>query len=253
MRPILLVTVGRQNRATPPDEVQSVTTGCDIEYAECVVRAGGTPLLFPCVADPEAVAAAVAVADGILLTGGGDVVSLLYGEEPHPASKLQDPTRDEMELAVTRRALERGLPILGICRGAQVLNVALGGTLLQDIPSQAPGACKHYSEGLETVLLHTIEIEPDTLLSRVLQTTSMAVNSWHHQTVNRLGAGLRVNCRARDGLIEGVEAADGRPILGVQFHPEECAAKYPRFQLLFDWLVREAAARRALTPSDRSP
>jgi putative glutamine amidotransferase len=245
MKPLILVTAGRQNPATPRGEVQFVTTGCDLDYATATTRAGGAPLLFPCVEEPEAVAAAVAAVDGVMLTGGGDVVSLAYGEEPHAASKLQDPTRDAMELEVTHRALDRGLPILAICRGAQVLNVALGGTLIQDIPSQVPGAIKHYSEGMETVLLHTIAIEPDSLLARVMGTTRTAINSWHHQSVKDLGRGLRVNCRARDGVIEGIEAADGRPVLGVQFHPEECTARYPVFQTLFDWLVREAAARRA--------
>jgi putative glutamine amidotransferase len=242
-RPLILITVGRQNPATPRGEVQCVTTGCDLDYVESVARAGGAPVLFPCLADREAVAAAVAAADGVLLTGGGDVVSLHYGEEPHAASKLQDPTRDEMELEVTRQALAAERPILGVCRGAQVLNVALGGTLVQDVLSQVPGALKHYSEGLETVLLHSVEIEPETLLARIFAATSAAVNTWHHQAVKDLGQGLRVNCRAPDGVIEGIEAADGRPILGVQFHPEECAERHPPFQALFDWLVREAGAR----------
>jgi putative glutamine amidotransferase len=178
-----------------------------------------------------------------MLTGGGDVGSLFYGEEPHVASKLQDPVRDEMELEATQLALKRGLPILGICRGVQLLNVALGGTLVQDVPSQVPNALKHYSEGMDVILLHTIEIEAGTLLAHIFGTTSMAVNSYHHQAVKDVGRGLRVNSRARDGVIEGIEAADGRPILGVQFHPEECTAQYPQFRALFDWLVREAGER----------
>jgi putative glutamine amidotransferase len=148
-----------------------------------------------------------------------------------------------MELEVTRRALEKGLPVLGICRGVQLLNVAFGGSLIQDVPSQIPGAIQHYSQGVVPLLLHTIAIEPESLLSRVMGITSMAVNSYHHQSVNRVGSGLRINCRARDDVIEGVEAADGRPILGVQFHPEECTAIYPRFQNLFDWLVQESVAK----------
>jgi putative glutamine amidotransferase len=100
---------------------------------------------------------------------------------------------------------------------------------------------KHYSEGLEAVLLHTLDIEPESLLARVMQTTSLAVNSYHHQAVNRVGEGLRISGRARDGVIEGIEAVDGRQILGVQFHPEECTATYPQFQRPFDWLVEEAS------------
>jgi putative glutamine amidotransferase len=121
----------------------------------------------------------------------------------------------------------------------------MGGTLIQDVPSQVRGAIKHYSHGLEPVLLHTIEIEEDSLLARVFQTTSMAVNSYHHQAVKELGKGLRINSKARDGVVEGLEATDGRPVLGVQFHPEELTEMYPPFQLLFEWLVNEAIHKNA--------
>src|SRR5437870_4504167 len=117
MKPIILITAGKQNPATPRGEVQVVTAGCDGDDIQSVVRAGGAPVILPCVADTEAIRAVVQAADGVLLTGGGDVISLAYGEEPHPTSKLQDPVRDAMEFEVTRQALERELPILGVCRG----------------------------------------------------------------------------------------------------------------------------------------
>ncbi len=246
-KPVILITTGKQGQLTPRGEIQAVTANCNMQYVHSVVRAGGAPVLLPCMADKEAIQAALLAADGLLLTGGGDILSLAYGEEPHPASKYQDPVRDAMEFEVTRLALDRELPVLGICRGVQLLNVALGGTLIQDVPSQVRGAVKHYSQGLDTVLLHTLDIEEDSLLARVFQTTSMAVNSYHHQAVKDVGLGLRTNCQARDGVIEGIEAADGRPILGVQFHPEELTEKHPRFQMLFDWLVVEAG-----TSADRS-
>src|SRR5437870_3482684 len=156
-KPIILIAAGKQGQMAARSEIQAVTSSCNMQYVESVVRAGGAPITLPCVADQEAIQAVLEVVDGVLLTGGGDILSLAYGEEPHPASKYQDPTRDEMELEVTRLALEKGLPILGICRGAQVLNVALGGTLLQDVPSQVRDAVKHYSQGLDTVLLHTVD------------------------------------------------------------------------------------------------
>jgi len=244
-KPIILITTSRQNHVAKYAEMQAVGTGCDIQYVESVVRAGGAPVLLPRMGDLEAARAAVAVADAVMLTGGGDVGSLLYGEEPHVASSHQDPVRDTLELEVVRAAMERELPILAICRGVQLLNVAFAGTLVQDVPSQVPGALKHWSEGLDVILLHTVEIEPDTLLARLFPVPSMAVNTYHHQAVKAVGRGLRVNCRAKDGVIEGVETADGRPILGVQFHPEECAAQYPEFQVLFDWLVKEAGRVRS--------
>lgn len=239
-RPLIVVTVGKQNQATARGEVQAITTGCNVDYVNAVLRSGGAPVLLPRMAERDAIRVIVEAADGVILTGGGDVVSLAYGEEPHERSKYQDPVRDEMEFEVVKVAMERDLPVLGICRGMQVLNVALGGTLIQDIPSQVPGAVKHYSEGLHTVLLHSIDIEKNSLLARVLDTDEMAINSWHHQAVKDVGRGMRINCCSRDGVAEGMEAADGRPILAVQFHPEECAATYPRFQSLFDWIVGEA-------------
>jgi putative glutamine amidotransferase len=233
-KPLILITVGRIPQATPIGELQSIKTGCDTDYVDSVVRAGGAPIILPCIEDRDAI-----------LTGGGDVVSLAYGEEPHEMSKYQDPVRDAMELQVARFALETNLPILGICRGMQVLNVACGGTLVQDIPSQIPDAVKHYSQGMHTVLLHSVDVQSDTLLERVFGAGSVGINSYHHQAVKELGDGLRPNCHARDGVIEGMESAEGKPILAVQFHPEECAAAYPQFQTFFNWVVEEARRQQS--------
>jgi putative glutamine amidotransferase len=239
-KPLILVSSGRYNLTAAQGSIQSVVNGCTMHYIQALGRAGGAPAIVPRLADPEAIRALVDAADGLLLTGGGDVNSLIYGEEPHPRSKYQDPVRDDVELEVTRLALERDLPILGVCRGIQLLNVALGGTLIQDVPSQVHGASKHYSEGVSPVLLHSIDVEPDSVLARILGATALAVNSYHHQAVKDLGRGLRISARARDGVIEAIEAGDGRPILGVQFHPEEHAGSHPEFQAVFDWLVEAA-------------
>jgi len=238
--PVIGLTTGRRNRPVATNERQHADLGCDILYPLAVQRAGGAPVLLPRSDDEGVMAAVMTRVDALLLTGGGDVVSLAYGEEPHPKSFGQDPLRDAAEFAAVRIALERGLPVLGICRGIQSLNAALGGTLIQDLPSQVDGASQHYTHASENVLIHTVDIEPDSLLARVLGVTSTAVNSWHHQAVNDVADGLRVNCRARDGVIEGIEAADGRPVLAVQCHPEATAEQWPVFQRLFDWLVAEA-------------
>jgi len=242
-KPIIAITAGRQNHYTPQRQVQTVTVGCDIDYPTAVLRSGGAPVLLPFLADAESIRAVLKTTGGVLLSGGGDVIPHAFGEEPHPRSKYHDPIRDEMEFLVAREAIALNLPILGICRGLQVLNVALGGSLIQDVPSQVPNAIKHESQGLDVVLLHTVDLEADSLLARVMGTNSLAVNSWHHQAVKELGQGLRATARARDGIIEGLEAADGRPLLAVQFHPEECINAYPQFQRLFDWLVEMAAAQ----------
>jgi len=150
-----------------------------------------------------------------------------------------------MEFESIRVAMDAGMPILGICRGIQVLNVALGGTLVQDVDSQIADVVQHFTHERETTLAHTIDIEENTLLARILGTTSTAVNSWHHQAVKDPGKGLRVNCRARDGVIEGIEADDGSPVLAVQCHPEDCCGKYPLFQRVFDWFIEEARKRQS--------
>jgi putative glutamine amidotransferase len=242
-RPIIGITTGRRNLWNARSESQTAAVACSLAYPQSVERSGGAPVLLPRSDDEDVIASVMSAVDGLLLSGGGDVVSLLYGAEPHPKTTYQDPIRDRMEFQAVRLAMDSRLPILGICRGIQSLNVALGGTLVQDIGSELPGASQHYTRERETVLAHTIDIEPDSLLAKVLGTTTTAVNSWHHQAVGDVAEGLRVNCRARDGVIEGLEADDGRPVLAVQCHPEACCEDYPLFQKLFDWLVEEAARR----------
>lgn len=242
-KPIIAISAGTRNEAALSTHIQTVVTGTNVHYVQAIVRAGGAPVVIPVITDEAALAAIVGMADGVLLTGGGDISSLAFGEEPHRTARYHDPARDTMEMTVTHLALERGLPLLGVCRGIQLLNVALGGTLIQDIPSQVPDACNHYAQPVAPTLLHSVAIEPDSLLARVMGSETTAVNSYHHQAVSRLGRGLRVNCRARDGVIEGVESSENKPLLAVQFHPEEIADRYPAFQAPFDWLISAARER----------
>jgi len=243
-KPIIGITTGRRNVGTPRNETPNAVMGVPMDYPDAVVRSGGAPVLLPREADPDVVRAVMGTVDALLLSGGGDIVSLEFGEEPHPAAKYQDPIRDAMEFEATRVAIDRGIPILGICRGIQTLNVAMGGTLVQDVPSQVPDALQHYHNEVESVLTHTIDIEPDSILARVLGVTTTAVNSWHHQSVKDAAPGLRITARARDGVVEALEADDGRPILTVQCHPEACCKAYPFLQKIFDWIVDEARNKR---------
>jgi putative glutamine amidotransferase len=240
-RPVIGITARRWLHAAEADRRQAVTVGLDARYVEAVAAAGGAPVLLPRTRDAGAAAATMDRVDGLLLPGGGDIVSLAFREEPHPANRYQDPALDDLEAGAARAALERGLPILGICRGIQVLNVLLGGTLVQDIPSQVPDAVLHWTRARDVVQVHTVRIEPGTQLAVLWGEDDLPVNSYHHQAVGELGRGLRVNCRSSDGVIEGVEAADGRPILAVQCHPEEDAATYPPSAALFRWLVEAAS------------
>ncbi len=159
---------------------------------------------------------------GLLFTGGEDVNPAHYGEAAHPNLKNVQDERDATEIALIAEASKRKTPILAICRGIQVLNVAMGGTLIQDIPSQCPDALEHDSPALRALRTHEISIEPGSRIARALRTDKARVNSFHHQAANRVGDGLSITARSPDGIIEGLETDDPDWwVLAVQWHPEE--------------------------------
>ncbi|MGO8672028.1 MAG: gamma-glutamyl-gamma-aminobutyrate hydrolase family protein [Capsulimonadaceae bacterium] len=241
-KPIILITVERINLAAKADEVQMVLAGCPLDYPRAVEAAGGVPLLLPpSITSRATLEAAARSAQGVLLTGGGDVAPLTYGADPLPPVGLTDPERDAIEIDLVSLAETLGRPLLGICRGLQLINVALGGTLIQDIPTQVPGAIQHRGRALDKTPIHAARIEPGTKLEAVLETSELHVNSNHHQAAADVARGLRVSATARDGVIEGLEAVgDGRRILAVQWHPEETAARDRASAALFRWLIAEA-------------
>jgi putative glutamine amidotransferase len=190
--------------------------------------------------------------DGILLTGGGDVDPVFYGEERHPLTEDAEPGRDEFEIDLARRAMVADVPVLAICRGAQVLNVAAGGTLVQDIPSAVQSELAHAIREPKNVECHDIRVEAGSKLSQALgprvdASCSCRVNSRHHQSVGRPGTGLVVTATAADGVIEAIENPDARFCIGVQWHPENFW-ETGEFRPLFDEFVRAAKERTAMTP-----
>jgi putative glutamine amidotransferase len=204
------------------------------DYLRSVEQAGGVPLLLPPVSPGDA-AHLLERLDGVLLSGGGDVDPVLYGKKPHPRLGRVDRRRDDFELALARAALERDLPILAICRGQQLLNVATGGTLLQDIPSDLVGASEHDAPGGRRRRSHVVELLPHTRLRAILGRDTVAVNSFHHQAVDRLGRGLAAAGRCpEDGVVEALEAGDRRFVVAVQWHPESFWDQPVSFQALFD-------------------
>jgi gamma-glutamyl-gamma-aminobutyrate hydrolase PuuD len=210
-------------------------------YVDAVVRAGGCPLILP-VADPALAPVAVGALDGLVLPGGGDVDPSCYGEAPRPETAAVDAERDAWEMACVRAALDRALPVLATCRGAQVLNVALGGSLVQHIP--AVTGARHSWAARYTEEVHDVTVDAGSRLAQVLGGTALGTNSLHHQAVDRPGAGVRAVAWAPDGTIEGFEV-DGHPeVVAVQWHPE-LMPDDPSQQRLFADLV-ERAARRAL-------
>lgn len=211
-------------------------------YVEAIAAAGGAPLIIPPLADERLLMALYERADALLLSGGEDIEPARYGAPPHAALQQVNPARDAAEFFLVRRALEEGKPLLGICRGIQVLNVACGGTLYQDIPTLLPSSIDHNASKQHpgwSLLAHDLHLEPDALLAELLGTERIATNSLHHQAVKDIGAGLRVVGRAPDGIIEALEGTGSSFVLGVQCHPELLRAELePRWQAVFDALVR---------------
>jgi putative glutamine amidotransferase len=214
------------------------------DYRQSVLHVGGEVRVL----EPSAgVPASLEGLDGLVLTGGGDVAPAKYGEEPHPTMEAAEPGRDDFELELVAVARSRGIPILAICRGVQVLNVAGGGTLVQDIPSQVPGALTHRLEvppHQAFELAHEIWIDKDTMLSRLMRerlsdADSCEVNSRHHQAVRQLAPGLIVSATAPDGVIEAIEDPAAAFCLGVQWHPENFW-RTGEFRPLFEGLVEAA-------------
>jgi putative glutamine amidotransferase len=211
------------------------------DYVRSVETAGGLPLVLA-PGRPEDAAEVLGRVDALLLTGGADLDPKYYGEAPHPKLGPTFEERDAFELALVREALRRDLPLLAICRGQQVLNVAMGGTLVQDIPSQLPGAGAHDPDVERWETCHEVEILPGTRLREILGTERVAVNSFHHQSIKGLGGDLVLSARSPDGVVEGIELPRGtrRFVVGVQWHPESFWDHPPGFGSLFEALVRAA-------------
>ncbi len=188
-------------------------------YCDAILAAGGLPVLLP--HEPEQAEAYLALIGGLVVTGGAfDVDPALFGAATRHRSVTTKDRRTAFELKITRAALAADLPLLGICGGQQLLNVALGGTLLQHIPDEVPGALAHEQPNPRTEPGHSVRIEPGTLLHRIAGAEELAVNSAHHQAVKDPGEGVVVDARAPDGVIEGIEDPRRRFCLGVQWHPE---------------------------------
>ncbi len=216
------------------------------DYLDALVRAGAVPRVL----DParDAAPAILDHCDGLLLTGGADVDPVLYADEERHPTTVVDRGRDDYELALTRAALDRDLPLLAICRGVQILNVAAGGTLVQDLPSHLPGGLSHRSGAASDAIAHDVEILADTRLGRLMgprldRSHRVGVNSRHHQAVKDVASGFRVSAAAPDGVIEAIEKPEAPFCLGVQWHPENFW-RSGTFAELFQEFVQAAAARR---------
>lgn len=214
-------------------------------YVKAVLTAGGLPFLLPCTIPEADWPSLVGHFDGFLFIGGGDIEPWRYGAGVAPASYGFSPMRDAFELGLLPRVIESAKPVLAICRGLQVLNVALGGTLVGDIASELPHAGKHdwyprYPRGRHS---HTVTITPESCLYSFIERRELQVNSLHHQSVKRIGRGLRVSATAPDGVVEALELPEHPFALGVQWHPEHLQQD-PSQKALFEQLIALAARKR---------
>jgi putative glutamine amidotransferase len=219
------------------------------DYLKSIERAGGDPLVLK--PERDVLPDALDQCDGVLLTGGADIDPARYGEIDRHSSVEIDATRDEYEVGLTQLALERQLPLLAICRGAQLLNVVAGGTLVQDIPSSLPSPVTHRRAKparVKKTRAHDVALVPGTRTARLLETAAtrngqVPVNSRHHQSVKQIAPGFVVSATAPDGIVEAIERAGRGFCVGVQWHPENYW-RTGEFSQLFEGLVEAAAERR---------
>lgn len=236
-KPVIACTMYRQDEETALPKLALTAA-----YVEAIMRAGGIPVLLPLGLTEADLSLLLGQVDGVLLPGGGDVHPEFYQEPLTDLIKRIDVERDRLEVAAAREAVSRKLPLLAICRGIQVLNVAMGGTLWADVPSQMPGAMQHdFDEShARNYEAHPVTVAPDSLLADVLGTRETAVNSLHHQGIKDLAPGLATTAVAPDGLIEAVEVSDHFFAIGVQWHPEWLAGDSEPMAQLFARFIQAA-------------
>ena len=241
MRPFIAVA----GQSVPAGDVRSWrddSVALPATYLRALHRAGGQEgILGPQRMDPDEIAAVLDRFDGLLLIGGGDIDPKHYGEDPLPECYGIDTEADLFEMQLVRAAIHRGMPVLAICRGFQVLNVAMGGTLDQHITGRE-GLVGHGVPGVRPEH-HEVRLEPGTWTAKAMGADTVTVSSSHHQAVAELGEGLVVSGRAPDGIVEAMEHPEGSWAVAVQWHPERRAEEDPAHQDLFDALVEQAASR----------
>lgn len=239
MTPLIGITTGLRTLHTPTGDYPAHTLGP--HYTAIVRRAGGIPVLIT-PGDPDEIPLLLDRLDGVVMSGGGDVDPARYGGTPHPKVYGIDPLRDEFEIALAHALAERRKPTVCICRGMQVMNVAFGGSLIEDIGAEGPDMLNHWRDGDDSYLgIHPVSVEPGSPTAKALGTEELAVNSLHHQAVRRVGTGLVATGRAPDGIVEALAPEDPAwPMLAVQWHPEYLGPDHGPSLSFFETLIRSA-------------
>lgn len=252
-RPLIGVTTSEVRRGSsthplPEADPPQPELALGLAYLRAVESAGGIPVVLSPLADPAAVDTLLQHLAGVCLSGGPDIDPCNYGDEADPELGATEPDLDLFELSVARRADALGLPILGVCRGAQTLNVARGGTLIQHLPAVTDGTVEHRQAVSGWLTSHPVDIAPDSQLARIVGRERLDVNSFHHQAAGRIGEGLRPVAWSPDGVVEAIEGgsdAAGGLLLGVQWHAETLT-EIPQHLALFEALVEAAASDRSV-------
>ncbi len=239
--PLIGITGSRNG---PADPLRRFTCSLSEPYIAAVQAAGGLPLVIPPILDEDQLHDLFARIDGLLLSGGGDIDPAIFGQSRHPATHHISPERDRTDLALARWALAKDKPALAICRGIQVMNVAAGGTLVQDIPDQISEAVSHSfrDDVPRDHIAHTVQVDSGTSLAGLVGASQVSTNSWHHQSCQAPGRDIVYTAWAPDGVVEAAEAAGRRFAIFVQWHPEEMFGSRPDMLALFRGLVE--ASRR---------
>ncbi|MBI5386913.1 MAG: gamma-glutamyl-gamma-aminobutyrate hydrolase family protein [Verrucomicrobia bacterium] len=241
--PLILITSSMQKAGA---EFGDFSLSLSNRYSLAVTAAGGIPWVMPNIPTPDLAAEAVCRADGVMLTGGDDLQPRLYAQRLRPALRKTvgppEPERDLFELQVIYETFRRRKPLFAICRGLQILNVALGGTMIVDIPSELPHALNHRRMDLKDQVVHDVAVEPGSLLARVIGNTRLGVNSSHHQAAGQVAGLLKITAQSADGVVEGLEVRPGAVekmpfLLAVQFHPERLCARHREHRVLFERFV----------------
>jgi putative glutamine amidotransferase len=239
-----LQSLGGVSADIPPSWVMSQ------RYIRALTTAGALPWMIPLVGDDEATLRAVyEELDGVFLPGGADIDPASYGQDRHPRCDKSDPHRDRVELALAKWAIADRKPVLGVCRGLQLLNLACGGTLYQDLADQFNGSIKHDyfpfgGQFARDYLAHEVNVAKGSRLAEVFGAGPVKVNSMHHQGIREVGAGLVATAVAPDGLVEGIETADNAYVVGVQWHPEALTDADTRARRLFETFIEAAGEFR---------
>lgn len=244
-KPIIGINSSRVIKSETPYS-HSVVESLGSDYVGSVIKAGGIPVILPIICDEESIRRQIEILDGVILSGGTDINPLLYNEEPSPKLGYIFPEKDNFDILIAKIAYELNKPILAICRGHQILNVAFGGTLYQDL-SYMEGCCiKHNQQAKDGAVTHTLDIAENSILSSILG-NSIISNTFHHQAIKDLASGFKITAYSKDNVIEAIESIEKPFVVGVQFHPEIMAVYNDKNMLkLFEALIA-ASSNNMLT------